>query len=223
MRLAFAVAAHLDPEILLVDEVLAVGDVAFQEKCLARMKEVSQSNRTVFFVSHSLGMISSLCQSVMYLEHGRIKRFGPAAEVVAEYYADVHTAADAGVADVRLRGFGEECRITSVALLESPDSTLPFGRPIALRIVVESTRAFRDLTVGTSVFSTEGSCVGSLVTRESFALSPDRALSLPLHARLDGSDVDRVCETLALAVARLEADLAGVNEERAANQQEEEP
>jgi lipopolysaccharide transport system ATP-binding protein len=181
MRLAFAVAAHLEPEILLVDEVLAVGDASFQEKCLGRMREVSHSNRTVFFVSHSLGTISNLCQRVLYLEHGQVKRFGPAAAVVAEYYSDLHRSADTDVADVRLPGFGQECRITSVALLDSPDSTLLFGKPIALAIAAESERPFRDLTVAMSVFSTEGSCVGTMFTADSFSLSPGR----PMKMRLD--------------------------------------
>lgn len=179
MRLAFAVAAHLDPEILLVDEVLAVGDASFQEKCLGRIREVANLSRTVFFVSHSLGTISKLCHRVLYLEHGRVKRLGPAAAVVAEYYSDVYKSGGTDVSDVRLRGFGEECRITSVALL-GQDSNVLFGEPISLRVTVESKRPFGDLTVGMSVFATEGSCVGTLITVDSFSLSPGRPVTLRL-------------------------------------------
>jgi lipopolysaccharide transport system ATP-binding protein len=70
MRLAFAVAAHLDPEILLVDEVLAVGDMQFQKKCLGKMEDVAQTGRTVFLVSHNMTAISALCQRVLYLNQG---------------------------------------------------------------------------------------------------------------------------------------------------------
>lgn len=75
VRLAFAVAAHLEPEILIVDEVLAVGDVQFQKKCLGKMKDVSQEGRTVLFVSHNMGAIEGLCSSGILLDKGEIKQF----------------------------------------------------------------------------------------------------------------------------------------------------
>src|SRR5881409_2604324 len=80
LRLAFAVAAHLDPEILIVDEVLAVGDASFQKKCFGKMDDVTQSGRTVLLVSHSLGMITKHCQRAILLDGGRIVRTGPAEE-----------------------------------------------------------------------------------------------------------------------------------------------
>lgn len=88
VRLAFAVAAHLEPDILVVDEVLSVGDAEFQRKCLGKMNEVAgEQGRTVLFVSHQMGMITSLCQRAMLLEHGRIVFDGEAPECVARYYA----------------------------------------------------------------------------------------------------------------------------------------
>lgn len=87
VRLAFAVAAHLEPEILLVDEVLAVGDAAFQRKCLGRMDEVAREGRTVLFISHNMGSISRLCERVIWLEEGRIRREGDPREIVAAYLA----------------------------------------------------------------------------------------------------------------------------------------
>lgn len=84
-RLAFAVAAHLQPEILIVDEVLAVGDLSFQAKCLGKMDEVSRHGRTILFVSHSMQSIQTLCQRALLLEHGQIEREGNATDVVAEY------------------------------------------------------------------------------------------------------------------------------------------
>ena len=86
VRLAFAVAAHLEPEILIVDEVLAVGDAQFQKKCLGKMKDVSGEGRTVIFVSHSMPTITSLCSNVILLDKGQIIKRGNASEVIMQYY-----------------------------------------------------------------------------------------------------------------------------------------
>jgi lipopolysaccharide transport system ATP-binding protein len=85
MRLAFSVAAHLEPEILLVDEVLAVGDMQFQKKCLGKMREVSSEGRTVIFVSHNMGAVIGLCERGIMLNAGRIAHVGSVSEVVAKY------------------------------------------------------------------------------------------------------------------------------------------
>ena len=87
MRLAFAVAVHLEPEILLVDEVLAVGDLAFQKKCLGKMEGVSKSGRTILFVSHQINQIRRLCKRVLWIDAGQIRQSGPAGEVIAAYEA----------------------------------------------------------------------------------------------------------------------------------------
>jgi lipopolysaccharide transport system ATP-binding protein len=85
VRLAFAVAAHLEPDILLVDEVLAVGDVAFQRKCLGKMGDVSRTGRTILFVSHNMGAIGQLCQRCLLLRNGRVEDDGPTGRIVDEY------------------------------------------------------------------------------------------------------------------------------------------
>jgi lipopolysaccharide transport system ATP-binding protein len=85
MRLAFSVAAHLEPEILLVDEVLAVGDAAFQRKCLNKMEAVGKHGRTVFFVSHNMQAVTRLCPRAILLEHGKVQRDGETAQVVSTY------------------------------------------------------------------------------------------------------------------------------------------
>ena len=85
VRLAFAVAAHLEPEILLVDEVLAVGDVDFQKKCLGSMQSVADSGRTVLLVSHNMALIESLCKRAILLDQGRVSSSGPTTEVIADY------------------------------------------------------------------------------------------------------------------------------------------
>jgi lipopolysaccharide transport system ATP-binding protein len=87
VRLAFAVAAHLEPEILLVDEVLAVGDAAFQKKCLGKMGSVIQEGRTVLFVSHNMAAVETLCQRVMLLDQGSVRSVGEARTVIGDYLA----------------------------------------------------------------------------------------------------------------------------------------
>ena len=93
VRLAFAVAAHLEPEVLIIDEVLAVGDAAFQKKCLGKMQDVSvNEGRTVIFVSHNMGMITSLCSKAFLLESGGLKQAGPPSDVILEYYTSGHSS-----------------------------------------------------------------------------------------------------------------------------------
>src|ERR1051325_1042983 len=87
VRLAFAVAAHLEPEIMIIDEVLAVGDFAFQKKCLGKMNEVAKHGRTVLFVSHDISAVNALCQRVILLHEGSILKSGPTEEVT-RYYLD---------------------------------------------------------------------------------------------------------------------------------------
>ena len=87
MRLAFAVAAHLDPEILIVDEVLAVGDASFQKKCMSKMGDVAKEGRTVLFVSHNMGAIHNLCRRCILLDHGQIIQTGKPNDVINFYIA----------------------------------------------------------------------------------------------------------------------------------------
>jgi len=89
MRLAFAVAAHLEPEILLVDEVLSVGDARFQKKCLGKMEEVSRGGRTILFVSHNAAAVTRLCSRCVLLSGGRVEKEGPAYEVISAYLREV--------------------------------------------------------------------------------------------------------------------------------------
>ncbi|MGA3169613.1 MAG: ABC transporter ATP-binding protein [Chthoniobacteraceae bacterium] len=113
VRLAFAVAAHLSSEILIVDEVLAVGDAEFQRKCLGKMQDVAHSGRTVLFVSHHMQSVSVLCSRAIYLEKGRIKYDGAVPDAIDHYIRSFgKSALDAG--DPNLRPGSGECRITSI-------------------------------------------------------------------------------------------------------------
>jgi lipopolysaccharide transport system ATP-binding protein len=92
VRLAFSVAAHLEPEILLVDEVLAVGDMAFQRKCLGKMDDVAQEGRTVLFVSHNMGLLQQLCERGVFLQHGTVHTDGTITEAVDAYLQTLEQA-----------------------------------------------------------------------------------------------------------------------------------
>ena len=91
LRLAFAVAAHLEPEILIVDEVLSVGDVAFQQKCLDRMEGVSREGRTIVFISHNLGSVRNLCDRALLLSGGKMSAIGGVSEVIDDYIGEVES------------------------------------------------------------------------------------------------------------------------------------
>jgi lipopolysaccharide transport system ATP-binding protein len=133
VRLAFAVAAHLDPEILIVDEVLAVGDMEFQKKCLGRMGEVATAGRTVVFVSHNMAAIRALCTRCALLSEGRLVRVGQVDEVVDEYIAQGGTSGEVfGLRDNRrpLEEDGArimEARLLSVDLDEASKTTVSVG------------------------------------------------------------------------------------------------
>ena len=94
VRLAFAVAAHLEPEVLLVDEVLAVGDMAFQQKCIGKMRDVSNQGRTILFVSHNMGSLVTLCDKAVRLEQGAVVGYGDCSSQVSSYISSLHRICD---------------------------------------------------------------------------------------------------------------------------------
>ncbi len=114
LRLAFAVAAHLEPEILIVDEVLSVGDLAFQEKCLGRMEGVAGEGRTVLFVSHNLPAVRKLCTRSLLLSQGRMVTIGPTDEVVSTYVQSTRRDAATLLADRADRQGSGRIRFTEI-------------------------------------------------------------------------------------------------------------
>lgn len=124
VRLAFAVASHLDPEILFVDEVLAVGDKAFQDKCLNRMENTSRSGRTILFVSHNMAAVSALCDRVIWLEKGRIVMDGPTRRVVEAYLAYGSELSGHRIYDVTERPGNRDAQIVSVRLADARGGTV---------------------------------------------------------------------------------------------------
>jgi lipopolysaccharide transport system ATP-binding protein len=158
VRLAFAVAAHLEPEILLVDEVLAVGDINFQKKCLGRMGDIARGGRTVILVSHNLGAISRLCERVIWLDYGELKMDAAVAAVISAYQLQgfTHRAQWTRPASDTPNG---EVRITSVSL-KSPDgqySSLFRGdQPVTAEIKYQIRRALSGCQIGTRILNSEG-------------------------------------------------------------------
>jgi lipopolysaccharide transport system ATP-binding protein len=141
MRLAFAVAAHLEPETLVVDEVLAVGDVKFQKKCLGKMGEVARQGRTVLFVSHSMASIASLCSTGILLHDGSVTRIGAISDVIDGYMQAI--AGGAKVVDLRCRrgnrGSGD-AHITEAAILDDAGrccTRFQYGDNICVAFTVE--------------------------------------------------------------------------------------
>ena len=123
MRLAFAVAAHLEPEILIVDEVLAVGDAQFQKKCLGKMGSAAKEGRTVLFVSHNMAAVSHLCRRGIVLEHGRVAYVGTQTEAVARYLAS-YRAGGRSLRDRTDRAGSGEVRVVAVEVRDSAGRTL---------------------------------------------------------------------------------------------------
>lgn len=158
VRLAFAVAAHLEPEILIVDEVLAVGDAQFQKKCLGKMQDVSShEGRTVLFVSHNMGAVTSLCRKACWLERGAVRQMGTAREVVNGYLAQKgqdNTPFVDLVGSPRHPNADGRIRIQSLEWLSSVP--LQHGVPVNGRIRMHVSRPVEEVSVGVGFSTVEG-------------------------------------------------------------------
>jgi lipopolysaccharide transport system ATP-binding protein len=150
VRLAFSVAAHLEPEIMLVDEVLSVGDAEFQRRCLGRMEELGSAGRTVLFVSHQLSAIAQLCDRALQINGGKIVQDGPPADVIAQYLHQTHSAGVERTWPSEEAAPGNDlAKIMSVRVLPHegmPPGIMDVRHPIGIEIV------FRVLKWGKPVF-----------------------------------------------------------------------
>jgi lipopolysaccharide transport system ATP-binding protein len=159
VRLAFAVAAHLEPEILIIDEVLAVGDTAFQKKCLGKMQAVAQGDgRTVLFVSHNLSSVRQLCDSAVMLAGGRLEEKGPVDRVLDRYLESIsdHQPLEVPTPREEVRDW---CHATSVVIEDeagTPRSIFPVGVPWRLRLGLRVARPVRGLVASIDIRSAEG-------------------------------------------------------------------
>ncbi|MBI5849143.1 MAG: ABC transporter ATP-binding protein [Nitrospirae bacterium] len=139
LRLAFAVAAHLEPEILLVDEVLAVGDAAFQKKCLGKMGEVAREGRTVLFVSHNMAAIEALCPITFLVDHGTIVASGATAAVITKYMDITSSLSITETLENRVDRQGDgSIRVTSISIEDTEGKTIHCASRLRIRLSYKS-------------------------------------------------------------------------------------
>jgi lipopolysaccharide transport system ATP-binding protein len=161
LRLAFSVAAHLEPEILIVDEVLSVGDMAFQQKCLDRMEGASREGRTIVFISHNLAAVRNLCDRAMLLSRGRVSTIGGVGEVIREYVGEVERDLPRSLRERENRDGTGELRFVDMHLerdgqvMDSPTSGEDVD--IVLRYETKGDRSFRTVNFGITLFTLEDS------------------------------------------------------------------
>jgi lipopolysaccharide transport system ATP-binding protein len=162
VRLAFAVAAHLEPEILIVDEVLAVGDAQFQKKCLGKMEQVARGGRTVLFVSHNMAAVQALCTRAIYLREGRLKEIGPVTPVTQRYLAEGAPAQARSFRDEPLP-LGRHLRLLDLSFQSNPVSS---GDSMGFRIQLHATARVQLTELSLLIYSALGVRVGLLDLRE---------------------------------------------------------
>jgi lipopolysaccharide transport system ATP-binding protein len=168
VRLGFAISAHLNPEILIVDEVLAVGDADFQKKSLGKMKEVAANDRTILFVSHNLTAVANLCNKTLHLEKGRVKQFGETGEVINNYMANMQK----NVNEQRFANFAdapgnEIVRLKSCTLIPQLFDNQAFmdvRNAINLSIEFWNTVDNQNLNISLHVYASTGECIFNIST-----------------------------------------------------------
>jgi ABC-2 type transport system ATP-binding protein/lipopolysaccharide transport system ATP-binding protein len=173
VRLGFAVAVAVKPQILIVDEIIAVGDEEFQRKCFDLMRDLRKNGATTVLVTHSLSLAQEMCDDVLWLDHGQVRQEGPASDVVSAYIAHVNEIENAKrVAELEARGIPEgedpdeyrlnqgngDCRMTSVEYFDEVGKHVPFltaDRPGTIRVHVKAFRHLEDVELGLA-FVTDG-------------------------------------------------------------------
>jgi ABC-2 type transport system ATP-binding protein len=169
-RLGFAVAVNVEPDILLVDEVLAVGDAMFQRRCAEKIAELRAGGRTVVIVSHDLGLVRQLCSEVAWVDHGDLQAIGPTADVIEQYQRSVHP--DAVVDEEGRLRFG-----TGTARIRSAELLVPSGgRPLAreklsIRLSIDPIDSGHRLVIGIDIRRSDGVFVTQVTTRSDPSLT----------------------------------------------------
>lgn len=162
MRLAFAIAAHLEPEILILDEVLAVGDFGFQRKCLRKMKEVGRSGRTVLFVSHDMEAVGRLCERTIWLKDGSVQLDGPTNEVVPAFLHDQTQTGAERVWDAEQAPGNEVARLRRIRVLDDrgkSGASFDIRRPIDVEMTYDVLRGGKVLVPNLHFYNDQGFCL----------------------------------------------------------------
>ena len=176
VRLGFSIAAHLDPDILLLDEVLAVGDAAFQAKCLQRIKELENRGTTIVFISHDLGAVERLCHRVLLMKRGQIVKSGPAAEIVAAYQSDATLSSES--VEAHKKGETNEIEIQTLSFCDDNGVAQPVfktGEPLRAQINFKAHEPVDDAVFWILLFNAEGEILCELTTEmsaEQIAIKP---------------------------------------------------
>jgi lipopolysaccharide transport system ATP-binding protein len=203
LRLAFSVAAHMNPEILIVDEVLAVGDMAFQRKCMGKMGAAAREGRTVLFVSHNMGAVTRLCTTGVVLDRGRVSYHGHISDAVAHYHQLVVSGSSAGHGRAAHVLFEEEPQpeaeysITRIEILTEkgePMPTVSTWDAVRIRFHIYARTSLQRGSVNLEIRTIEGTRVIVLSTQ------PDSTLPLPFEEGFQA--VDCVIEELPLAAGQ---------------------
>ena len=172
VRLGFAVATNVDPEILVIDEVLAVGDASFQQRCYERIESFRQDGRTIILVSHGLAQITQLCSRAAWIEKGELKEVGPALEVVSDYTGNSYSAMAKAEGEIGERWGEGGAEITAIRVLDGEGSERDAhvsGRPLTIAIDVESHLPVSDPVIGIRITDIHGHPVwGSSTRRRGF-------------------------------------------------------
>lgn len=164
VRLAFAVAAHLEPEILIIDEVLAVGDAEFQKKCLGKMKDVSQNEgRTILFVSHNMQAVNNLCNKAMWLQYGKVKEIGAVSSIVNKYISGVQQLKLRQSWDNPEEAPGNEYirfkKVEMIPVLPDPNAPIDVRTQLNVRFQFWNMEDDVLLNTGLHLFSISGECI----------------------------------------------------------------
>ena len=222
LRLAFAVAAHLEPEILLVDEVLAVGDMAFQRKCLGKMGDVARQGRTILFVSHNMAAVESLCSTAHLLENGRLVESGTTKTVVDAYLSSIPALCNTSLEHRTDREGNGRLRFTNIEFRSDegvPTEVVQTGKTLLISVAYASTSdTMKNIEMSIDIFAQNGQCmlilnnamvgadfesvpgVGRFSCRvERFPLSPGQ-YPITLFCRVNGIIADWVSQAALLTV-----------------------
>jgi lipopolysaccharide transport system ATP-binding protein len=159
VRLAFAVAAHLEPEILVVDEVLAVGDAEFQKKCLGKMNDIAGEGRTVLFVSHNMASIAQLCSRCILMKQGMLEQDGNTDHVINQYFSDSfpsQTLSRDLAAIPRAKNAGTKLKITNVIIIPENGQAVNFRKSFDIRLSIEVLEDLSDVEIGVGFNNTKG-------------------------------------------------------------------
>ena len=198
VKLAFSVAAHLDSEIMIMDEVLAVGDMAFQKKCLDKMRDAAKKEgRTVLYVSHNMNTIRQLCDRCVVLDKGKVIFEGNVEDSIQVYLGNVGTSPT--VIDLTQKERTQKSipgiKLEEIRILDREQWTLPVGETLRFSVRAKSTKALKDLGFRTRLFCADGTSVSVLLAPDKFTCKADETITFTMEADISQLVPGRYCLT----------------------------